>query len=135
LIFNDSNKYEDRWVKLYVSEKSVFTKNFDRTIELPVAHGEGKFIYKTDKKAISDLVVLRYIDEKNRKTMKYPQNPNGSTDSIAGIADKSGRVMGLMPHPERFIRKEQYYTNSKIIKEPYGIRFFENAFIYIKEEL
>ncbi|MGE3063572.1 MAG: phosphoribosylformylglycinamidine synthase I [bacterium] len=135
LIFNDSHKYEDRWVKLQVSDKSVFTKNFDKTIYLPVAHGEGKFIYGAECKNISELTVLRYIDEKNKPTMKYPQNPNGSTDAIAAIADKSGRVMGLMPHPERFIRKEQFHTNKFETSEPHGIRFFENAFTYIKEEL
>ncbi|MDD3804258.1 MAG: phosphoribosylformylglycinamidine synthase I [bacterium] len=135
LIFNDSHKYEDRWVKLQVSDNSVFTKNFEKTIYLPVAHGEGKFIYESNKTEIDDLVVLRYVDEKNKPTMKYPQNPNGSTDSIAAIADESGRVMGLMPHPERFIRKEQFFTNKTEINEPHGIRFFENAFTYIKEEL
>jgi phosphoribosylformylglycinamidine synthase len=135
LIFNDSHQYEDRWVKLQVLGNSIFTKNFDSTIELPVAHGEGKFIYEIDQRLVENIAVLKYIDERNRPTMKYPLNPNGSMLSIAGIADKSGRLMGLMPHPERFIRKEQYYSNSKNEDEPHGIRFFENAYIYIKEEL
>ena len=135
LIFNDSHQYEDRWVKLQVLGNSIFTKNFDSTIELPVAHGEGKFIYEIDERLVENIATLKYIDEKNLPTMKYPLNPNGSMLSIAGIADKSGRLMGLMPHPERFIRKEQYYSNSKNENEPHGIRFFENAYIYIKEEL
>lgn len=135
LIFNDSHRYEDRWVRLSVEQNCVFTKNFDKTIELPVAHGEGKFIYDPLKARIENLVVLRYVDAKGKPTMKYPLNPNGSMESIAGICDAGGRVMGLMPHPERFIRKEQYYSNSKSIEEPHGIRFFENAYKYVKEEL
>ncbi len=133
LIFNDSHKYEDRWVKLKVNKKSVFTKNAPDIIELPVAHAEGKFVYNEDiKNKIENFVVMKYIDENNNPTMEYPKNPNGSMNSIAAIMDKTGRIMGMMPHPERFSKEALYYNGNK---EFTGTFIFENAYSYIKEEL
>lgn len=65
--------------------------------------------------------------------MDYPQNPNGSFDSIAGIVDDTGKILGMMPHPERFRDEKQFYFDEK--NDPYGIIIFENAYRYIKEEL
>jgi len=75
-------------------------------ISLPIAHGEGKFVPR-DSSVLEtlkqqDQAALRYVDERG-KPGAYPINPNGSIDDIAGICDPTGRVLGLMPHPERFV--------------------------------
>ena len=80
-------------------------------IELQVAHGEGKFVMSPS--TLSQIekngqVVFRYVDPKGQPTQEYPFNPNGSPNAIAGITDPSGRILGLMPHPERSILKSQY---------------------------
>lgn len=111
LTFNDSGKFEDRWVYLknVNNGNCVFTKGIEK-IYLPIAHGEGKFI--TDRKTLNllkknDCVVFKYVDEKGREK-GYPCNPNGSMEGIAGICSKSGNIFGLMPHPERHIIKYQH---------------------------
>ena len=80
-------------------------------IYLPVAHGEGKFITQ-DKSTLENLkknrqIVFQYCDEKGNLA-GYPHNPNGSEDNIAGICDETGRILGLMPHPERHIEVSQH---------------------------
>lgn len=106
LTFNDSGKFEDRWVYLKNVNRGrcVFTKGIDR-IYLPVAHAEGKFV--TDKKTLDEMkkndeIVFRYVDDKG-KDCGYPSNPNGSMENIAGICNKEGTVFGMMPHPERYL--------------------------------
>ncbi len=73
--------------------------------ELPLAHGEGKLVPLDEgvrrRLASDDRIVFRYVDAQDRPTQHYPENPNGSTDAIAGLTDATGRVLGLMPHPER----------------------------------
>ena len=105
---NDSNRFECRWVYLRVSQESpcLFTRGMS-TIYLPVAHGEGKVVAEAE--TLDRLnVVVRYTDESGNVRAGYPYNPNGSVDNIAGICDGSGRIFGLMPHPERFIRWAQH---------------------------
>ena len=114
LTSNDSQKYEDRWVTLEISETHCVWLKYDELdpeIELPVAHAEGKFVVGS-----SDLlatlsentqIVVRYVNP-NGGEAPYPWNPNGSVDGIAGITDPSGRVFGLMPHPERYIFRRQH---------------------------
>ncbi|MGD9117827.1 MAG: phosphoribosylformylglycinamidine synthase I [Dehalococcoidia bacterium] len=105
---NDSSRFECRWVYLNVDKQSpcVFTKGIN-SLYLPIAHGEGKVM--AEPKALKGLkVVLRYADEKGKVSADYPNNPNGSADSIAGICDTSGRIFALMPHPERFLRWTQH---------------------------
>ncbi|HEX5009042.1 MAG TPA: phosphoribosylformylglycinamidine synthase I [Planctomycetota bacterium] len=102
---NDSLKYEDRWVRLQVtSRRCVFVGDMPAP-ELPLAHGEGKLVPRDAqvraRLAADDRVVFRYVDEQLHPTQHYPENPNGSTDAIAGLTDRTGRVLGLMPHPER----------------------------------
>lgn len=108
LSYNDSNKYEDRWVTLKANPASpcVFTRDID-TLYVPVRHGEGKIIPK-DEAFLEELVAknhiaLQYIHpDSGEVTMEYPFNPNGSPLGIAGLTDPTGRVLGLMPHPEAF---------------------------------
>ena len=109
--FNDSGRFEDRWVHVKAaSEKCVFTKGIG-PLDLPVAHGEGKVV--ADEETIRRLedegcAVLRYVDEMGKPAGgRFPLNPNGSTNDIAGICDTTGRGFGLMPHPERYL----YFTN------------------------
>ncbi len=107
LLQNDSARFICGWVHLRVSDRTtIFTKGMDRqVIRLPIAHGEGNYYctpedLETLKK--TGCVVFRYCDERGEIT---PQsNPNGSIDNIAGIINKRGNVMGMMPHPERASR-------------------------------
>ncbi len=131
---NDSGKFEDRWVNLVADEQSpcVFTAGLS-TIELPVRHGEGKIIPESDSlvnKLVEDhLIPLRYADTTGTPTMEYPGNPNGSVESAAGICDLTGRVFGLMPHPEAYHRKENHplYTMGGHTPGLTGLVFFDNA--------
>jgi phosphoribosylformylglycinamidine synthase I len=131
---NDSNRFECRWVYLKVNEKSpcIFTKGMS-AISLPVAHGEGKMV--ADSETLGALnVVVRYADENGNVKAGYPDNPNGSMDNIAGICDKSGRVFGLMPHPERFIRWAQHprWTREPPREHGDGFGVFLNAVNWVK---
>src|SRR3989339_369794 len=110
ITYNDSGKFEDRWVHLQpASDRCVFLDK-GRRIYLPIAHGEGKVVPKDsqtlEKIKNGGFVAFRYVDE-NGNDGGFPINPNGSTDSIAALTDTTGRVLGLMPHPERFVRKTQ----------------------------
>ncbi|MFH0832385.1 MAG: phosphoribosylformylglycinamidine synthase I [Candidatus Aenigmatarchaeota archaeon] len=138
LTFNDSGRFEDRWVHLKINEKSkcIFTRGI-KNIYLPVRHGEGKFI--SDKDMINflneqNLVAARYVDE-NGNAATYPWNPNGSMDNIAAISDPSGKIFGLMPHPEGFLHKTNHprWTRTKIT-DGEGLQIFRNAVEFIRNE-
>jgi phosphoribosylformylglycinamidine synthase len=131
---NDSGKFECRWVYLKVNEKSpcVFTKGIDR-IYVPIAHGEGKLV--TEPALLEKLnIVVQYVDEKGKAGAGYPYNPNGSVKDIAGICDATGRIFGLMPHPEDFIRWTQHprWTREKKREDLYGLQVFTNAVNWAK---
>lgn len=140
---NDSGHFECRWIKLKIQpSKCPFLNNeamkqFNNVLSFQVAHGEGKFF--ANSKVLKDiekkgLVVFRYVDENGRATQKYPQNPNGSLNAIAGICDPTGRILGLMPHPERYVLKEQYPNWRSSEKEkPQGLQIFEGMIKYVKE--
>ncbi len=134
LAANDSGKFECRWVYLGVNKQSpcVFTRGID-SMYLPVAHAEGKLVALND--ALSDLnVVLYYADEQGNTGAGYPYNPNGSVGNIAGICDSSGRVFGLMPHPERHIRGTQHpqWTRQGARQYGDGFQVFRNAVEWAK---
>jgi len=138
LIGNDSGHFEDRWVILKANRASpcIFTKGLEYTL-MPVRHGEGKFIPK-DKATLEGLgqnnqIVFQYVDE-NGAIAGYPYNPNGSVENIAGICDRSGRLFGMMPHPEAFnIVENCPYWVRGTVKEPMGLRLFRNAVEYMKD--
>ena len=139
LTTNDSGHFEDRWVILKGNPASpcIFTKGID-AILVPVRHGEGKFIPKDDavmeelKK--NNQVVFRYVDE-NGNPAGYPYNPNGSVDGVAGICDRSGRIFGMMPHPEAFSIVENCpYWVKGTVKEPMGLKLFRNAVTYMESK-
>jgi|Deesub1362A_J573_1020465.scaffolds.fasta_scaffold05265_2 phosphoribosylformylglycinamidine synthase len=112
LLPNDCGNFQDRWVELVVEEGSpcVFTRGLKR-LELPVRHTEGKFVAGEETLArieAQGLVALRYARGGRPAGGRWPANPNGSLHDIAGICDPSGRIFGLMPHPEAFYRLSQH---------------------------
>jgi len=145
LTFNDSGKFEDRWVYLRNEKvkaknvKCIWTKGLPEIIYLPVAHGEGKFATRNEKilKDVEDngLVVFRYADRKG-KPASYPRNPNGSVNHIAGICNKSGTMLGLMPHPERYLSRCNHprWTREALPEEGFGLIMFKNAVRYVKDK-
>lgn len=134
LTFNDSGKFEDRWVYLKVlSGKSPFIDE-GGVIYLPVAHAEGKFVPRDDQSLArlrsEEQIVFQYVDEEGRAA-GYPFNPNGSVENIAGICDPTGRILGLMPHPERFVEPTQHPRWTRVNPEAEGagdgLVVFQNA--------
>lgn len=114
LVHNDRLGYFDTWVKLLVDAESpcVWTRGLPQTIELPSRHGEGKLVFRDEetRHAImaSRLVPVRYADASGRPTEVWPDNPNGSPDGAAGLCDATGRIFGLMPHPDAFLDPENH---------------------------
>lgn len=132
LINNDSGRFECRWVNLVVENTNcVFTRGMEHSIvSYQVAHGEGKFfteIPTLDSIEKSGQVVFRYCTPVGEPTSDYPANPNGSLNAIAGICDPSGRIMGLMPHPERFIEPYHHPNWRRRALQPHGLAIFTNA--------
>lgn len=140
LINNDSGHYEDRWVILKGNLKSpcVFSKGIDYLL-VPVRHGEGKFVPQDEttlKKIVeNEQIVFQYVDENGNTNAGFPYNPNGAIMNIAGICDRSGRVFGLMPHPEAFnIPQNCPYWVKGTVKEAMGLKVFKNAVEYANEK-
>lgn len=134
LSHNDSGMFECRWVKMIVEPSpSIFTRTMHgQEILLPAAHGEGKLYAAADtihKLEEYNQIPLRYSCD-GKLTGIYPHNPNGSLNAIAGLCDKTGRILGLMPHPERFVEKHHYYNWRRDAIFPFGRNFFSNAVSY-----
>lgn len=133
---NDSGRFEDRWVYLKpLKTPCIFTQGIDEVFELPVAHAEGKFVAR-DGGILKRLrenhqVVLEYSSPEGKRA-GYPYNPNGSAQGIAGICDPTGRIFGLMLHPERFVSPFQHPLWTRKRGSAAGLRFFENAIKYIR---
>ena len=157
ITWNDCGNFRDQWVHLSGNSQSpcVYTKGME-TADFPVRHGEGKFVAPREVlQALSrnNQIVFRYADESgNPAGGKFPLNPNGSMDDIAGICDPSGRVFGLMPHPEaynHFTNHPDWTRQKSVLKRkgggekaaelfkttPVGIRLFENAVEYVKHTI
>jgi phosphoribosylformylglycinamidine synthase len=105
---NDRLGYRDAWVRLDFDAKSncIWTAGIDG-IELPARHGEGKFLAESpellDQLEANRQVVARYVDPSGKPTEEWPHNPNGAPRGVAGICDPSGRLFGLMPHPDAYL--------------------------------
>ena len=134
---NISGKLEDRWIYLQAKpNKCPFLKGYER-FELPVAHGEGNLIAREPwiLKGMDQAgqVVLKYVDADGNPG-PYPVNPNGSQLDVAGLCDASGRVLGLMPHPERHVLPTQHprWTREGLKPEGDGLRLFRNAVGYFQ---
>ena len=138
LTWNDSGKFEDRWVQLRTDgTRSVFLRDI-HSMYLPVAHAEGKFVTR-DADTLNRLhqcgqLVLRYAGKQAEADglVAYPDNPNGSLANVAGVCDESGRVLGLMPHPERHIDRTHHprWTRGDAKETGDGLAVFKNAVQY-----
>jgi phosphoribosylformylglycinamidine synthase subunit I (EC 6.3.5.3) len=140
LSYNDSGRFEDRWVRLKANPASpcVFTKGITH-LDVPIRHGEGKIIPMDAEtfKAIQDnnLVAVQYVDPNtNEPTQEYPYNPNGSPLGIAGLTDPSGRILGLMPHPEAYNHPTNHpsWTRGTDPDIPLGLAMLESGINYLK---
>jgi phosphoribosylformylglycinamidine synthase len=135
LAHNDSGRFEARWVRLLPRPGLSPFVSFSEPIELPVAHGEGQFLTAEpdhlDRLEHDGQIVLRYADLQNRPTREYPANPNGSAHAVAGVCDPTGRIFGLMPHPERFVDPWHHPRWTRRLArdqaEGDGLRIFRNA--------
>jgi len=143
LTHNDSGRFEDRWVHLKINSDSpcIFTRGLESAY-FPVRHGEGKFM--TPGKDVLGLlregnqIVMKYASsETGEPAIEYPDNPNGSQFGIAGICDPSGRIFGLMPHPEAYLHRTNHprWTREDLPEEGTGLAIFRNAEAYIRENL
>ena len=105
---NDRLGYWDTWVRLRAEPASpcVWTRGID-SLDLPCRHGEGKFLTESpellDRLERAGQLALRYVDAEGRPTERWPDNPNGSPRGVAGVCDPSGRLFGLMPHPDAYL--------------------------------
>lgn len=144
LTFNDGGRFEDRWCYLKVDPESpcVFTRGLGG-IYLPVRHGEGKFVVESEhvlqQMDLKHLAVVRYADSEYKSpVMEYPLNPNGSIAAIAGVCDESGRLFGLMPHPEAYVHRThhpRWTREPDLPEEGMGLLFYINAVKYVRENL
>lgn len=141
LTFNDSGRFQDRWVYLKNNTASncIFTRGVEKGLYLPIRHGEGKFVVDCPKTLErierGNLAVLVYSDPAYMSaTMEFPLNPNGSVNAIAGISSESGLIMGLMPHPEAFVCRIQHprWTREDLPEDGDGLILFRNAADYVK---
>jgi phosphoribosylformylglycinamidine synthase subunit PurQ / glutaminase len=139
LAHNAGGRFEARWTHLQATPgQCVWLKDCDR-MELPVAHGEGNFICRKDwilqglEQAAQ--IVLRYTSP-DGGLPEYPDNPSGTQGSVAGVCDATGRVMGLMPHPERHVLSTQHprWTREGLREEGDGLKLFRNAVEYVRSE-
>lgn len=142
LTWNDSGRFEDRWIHLQASHSNcVFLSGID-SMYLPVAHAEGKFMLRDAAKLkqleVAGQLVLRYSDPRSHgpggngtSSVPYPHNPNGSQANVAGVCDGSGRVFGLMPHPERYTDPTHHpHWTREMPEKGDGQAIFENAVRY-----
>lgn len=141
---NDSGRFEDRWVALERDPATpcAWLNGIDR-VELPIRHGEGKFIPRDEatlvRLAANGQLALRYAlrDGSGQAGGRYPDNPNGSTDDVAGICDPTGRIFGLMPHPEAFLDRMNHprWTREELPEEGAGLQIFRSAVTYAEKHL
>jgi len=143
LIANDSARYVCRWVDLEVRNDSPWLRNI-KSLSVPIAHGEGKYYAGKDEIALlkkSNSIALTYSKGEIANHFGLEANPNGSLENIAGITSHNGRVLGLMPHPERavrftqlphwtFLREQHPKEGKEIPDEGPGLAIFKNAVNY-----
>lgn len=138
---NRQARFEDRWVNLVNhNSNSIFLNDITR-MYLPIAHGEGRLAFSPDadnqQLLASGQLGLRYCGDAAGRAaqcvdtlLPFPENPNGAAFNVAGLSDPSGRIFGLMPHPERYIDATQhpFWTRHKSLPQyGDGRRLFENA--------
>jgi len=144
IIQNDCGAFQNFWVQLRFEPGSscVFTRGL-HSLPLPVRHGEGK-VFTLDKGLLQRLetagcVPCRYADPATGEpTQEFPHNPNGSLNAIAGLCDPTGRIFGLMPHPEAYIYPENHprwdvqRDEGSLPEQGLGLALFRNAVNHLK---
>ena len=140
ITYNDSDKFEDRWVHLKPQSDHCVFIEAGRSLYLPIAHGEGKVVPASDddlkRLQSGHHIAFQYVDAQG-ELGSYPINPNGSILGIAGLTDKTGRVLGLMPHPERNIHPTHHphWTRQECDGACDGMTIFNRAVTYVKGHL
>jgi phosphoribosylformylglycinamidine synthase len=135
--YNDSAKFEARWVRLEVCTDRCPFLTPGQMLEMPVEHAEGKVVvagdFVTEQLQSSGQLAIRYVDAAGGCD-SYPANPNGSMAGIAGLCDPTGRIFGLMPHPDRHFDHTHHpqWTRRDDAGTPDGLSVFENAVRYWK---
>ena len=143
LTWNHNGKYTARWVHLKVAgSKNVFLRGIDE-LDLPIAHAEGRLVTRSasvvDGWRQKHQVALQYAPwaigsdgSPNPINDRWEPNPNGAIADIAGLSDPSGRILGLMPHPERFLFATQHpqWTRLKLEGAGDGLKLFQNGVDY-----
>ncbi len=132
---NASAQFECRWVTLAMqASQCIFTRGIERLIELPVAHGEGQFVSRGNIAYLQATrqVALTYVTGSENDVL-YPANPNGSVGNVAGVCNTRGNVLGLMPHPERYVNALQHpLRRGNAHGQGDGLLLFKNAYEYVK---
>jgi phosphoribosylformylglycinamidine (FGAM) synthase-like amidotransferase family enzyme len=144
LTFNACGRFEDRWTYLKVDPASpcIFTRGL-KGLYLPIRHGEGRFVAQSEEvlRAIQKrhLAPLKYsVADYHADTMEYPLNPNGSMAAIAGVCDETGRLFGLMPHPEAYVHRThhpRWTREENLPEEGMGLWLYQNAVEFVRKEL
>jgi phosphoribosylformylglycinamidine synthase I len=142
LTWNDNGKYTARWVHLRTgNSKNVFLRGIE-ALDLPIAHAEGRIVVRDaavlDSWRKNHQLALCYSlpgatdPDPTSASLQFPVNPNGSIGNLAGLSDPTGRILGLMPHPERFIFRTQHpqWTRLDLPDEGAGLQLFRNAVAY-----
>ncbi|MGQ0613564.1 MAG: phosphoribosylformylglycinamidine synthase I [Planctomycetaceae bacterium] len=121
LVHNATHRYEDRWVELEAGATRCPLVRAGERFFFPIAHAEGRFVARDE--------TLDALERAGQVVLRYRSNPNGSFRSIAGVCDASGRVIGLMPHPERHLEPwhHPFWTRAGLAEETDGMRFFRRA--------
>jgi len=143
LTFNENARYTNRWIDLKVVGKGPWLKN-STTLSLPVAHGEGKYYatpFMLKELQIKKMIAMQYHKGEMYQNYNLPYNPNGALADIAGVTDETGKIFGLMPHPDRALfftqrpdwtlLKEEYIRKNKTIPDHGdGLHIFKNGVNY-----
>lgn len=147
--YNLSARYQCRWIDLKISGNSPWLQGID-TLHVPVAHGEGRFIMKDDvlaKLQNNSQIAARFVKpDGSAADGEFPFNPNGAMDDIAAITDQTGKVLGIMPHPERgmfswqrddfdLLKDKAQREGKELPEATEGMRIFENAARYFEVKM
>jgi phosphoribosylformylglycinamidine synthase len=149
IVANESARFEDRWIRMTPASSRCVLLAGVRSLEMPVAHGEGRVVTVNGNAAerlrSDGHIALRYVGPDGESPAGYPANPSGSLDDIAALTDSTGRVLGLMPHPERHIDRTQHplwtrqaFRAASVSErtaaddQPDGLRIFRNAVEYFR---
>lgn len=134
LCWNDSGRFVDRWVHLKTDGEKCHFLNGVENLYLPIAHAEGKFVARhesiLDTLQDNQQLAIKYCNPDGQNgRVAFPHNPNGSQRHVAGLCDTTGRILGLMPHPERHIEPTHHpqWTRHEVGQKGEGLVIFENA--------